>query len=190
MRNGFLGRESRPAGRPEYVGRVAGKNLMKFSKEKCKFLHQGKHNPGGQHRQGSTQKRNSPVERDPGVLVDIKPTLSVQRVLWKRVTMLDCAQKCITYGDKAPPFQCTECLSGHAWNTVLVFSPYTRRLERIQRRAKTMVQGLRSLLSEERLRDMACSGLKKEVLWKILLPRVFGLTEPGVHSPITALCFA
>lgn len=171
-----MGRESHPARRSEYVGRVAGTNLIKFSKEKRKFLHQG-NNPGGHHRQGSTQKRNSPVERDPGVLVDIKPTLSVQRVLWKRATMLDCAKKCITYGDKAPPSQCIECLSGHSWNTVLVFSPYTRRLERIQRRAKTMVQGLRSLLSEERLRDMACSGLKKEVLWKILLPRVFGLAE-------------
>jgi len=46
------------------------KNLMKFSKYKCKVLHPGKHNSGVQHRLGSTQLGSSSVERDLGVLVD------------------------------------------------------------------------------------------------------------------------
>ena len=43
----------------------ANKNLMKFN-EKCKVLHLGKHNPGVQHRLGSTWLESSSVERDLG----------------------------------------------------------------------------------------------------------------------------
>ena len=48
------------------------KNLMKFNKDECKVLHLGKHNPGVQHRLGSTRLGSSSVERDLGVLVDNK----------------------------------------------------------------------------------------------------------------------
>ena len=54
----------------------ANKNLMKFSKVKCKVLHLGKHNPGVQHRLGSTSLGSSSVERDLGVLVDNKLNIS------------------------------------------------------------------------------------------------------------------
>ncbi|GAB0184934.1 hypothetical protein GRJ2_000958700 [Grus japonensis] len=54
----------------------ANKNLMKFNKDKCKVLHLGKHNPGLQHRMGSTCLESSSVERDLGVLVDIKLSMS------------------------------------------------------------------------------------------------------------------
>ncbi|GAB0184910.1 mitochondrial enolase superfamily member 1 [Grus japonensis] len=50
----------------------ANKNLMKFNKDKCKVLHLGKHNPGVQHRMGSTWLEISSVERDLGVPVDNK----------------------------------------------------------------------------------------------------------------------
>ncbi|PKU41087.1 rna-directed dna polymerase from mobile element jockey-like [Limosa lapponica baueri] len=39
-------------------------NLRNFSKDKCKVLHLGKHNPGVQHRLGSTQLGSSSVERE------------------------------------------------------------------------------------------------------------------------------
>jgi len=45
---------------------------MKLDEDKCKVLHLGKHNPGVQHRLGSTWLGSSSVERDPGVLVDNK----------------------------------------------------------------------------------------------------------------------
>ncbi|GAB0203189.1 hypothetical protein GRJ2_002784500 [Grus japonensis] len=47
----------------------ANKNLMKFNKDKCKVLHLEKHNPGVQHRLGSTWLESSSVERNLGVLV-------------------------------------------------------------------------------------------------------------------------
>jgi len=46
----------------------ANKNLVTSNKDKCKVLHPAKHNPGVQHRLGSTGLRSSSVERDLGVL--------------------------------------------------------------------------------------------------------------------------
>jgi len=56
----------------------AKKNLMKFSKDKCKVLHLRKHNPGVQHRLRSTWLENSSVERDLGILVDNRLNTSEQ----------------------------------------------------------------------------------------------------------------
>ena len=47
------------------------KNLMKFNKDKCKVLHLGKHNPGTQHRLGSTQLGSSSVKRTWGTTSSI-----------------------------------------------------------------------------------------------------------------------
>ncbi|GAB0180769.1 mitochondrial enolase superfamily member 1 [Grus japonensis] len=54
----------------------ANKNLMKFNKYKCKVLHLGRHNPGVQHRLGSTWLGSNSVEGDLGVLVDNKLNIS------------------------------------------------------------------------------------------------------------------
>lgn len=43
---------------------------MKFNKDKCKVLQLGKHNPGVQHKLGSTWLGSSSVEGGSGVLVD------------------------------------------------------------------------------------------------------------------------
>ena len=56
----------------------ANKNLMKFNKDKCKVLHLGKHNPGVEHRLGSTRLGSSSVERDLGILVDKQLNMSEQ----------------------------------------------------------------------------------------------------------------
>jgi len=56
----------------------ANKNLMEFSKDKCKVLHLGKHNPVVQHSLGSTQLGSSSVERDLGILVDKQFNMSEQ----------------------------------------------------------------------------------------------------------------
>ena len=52
---------------------------MRFSKDKCKVLHLGKHNPGVQDRPGSTRLGSGSVERDRGILVDTKLSASEQR---------------------------------------------------------------------------------------------------------------
>ncbi|PKU49461.1 rna-directed dna polymerase from mobile element jockey-like [Limosa lapponica baueri] len=54
----------------------ASENLTKINKDKCKVLYLGKHNPGVQHRLGSTWLGSNSVERDLGVLVDNKLNMS------------------------------------------------------------------------------------------------------------------
>ncbi|GAB0178463.1 mitochondrial enolase superfamily member 1 [Grus japonensis] len=90
----------------EDLGRLeewANKNLiMKFNKDKCKVLHLGKHNPGVQHRLGSTWLESSCVERDLGVLVDNKLNMSEQCAAAAKQAnrMLGCINKGITSRDK------------------------------------------------------------------------------------------
>ncbi|GAB0179404.1 mitochondrial enolase superfamily member 1 [Grus japonensis] len=81
----------------------ANKNLMKFSKDKCKVLHLGKHNPGVQHSLGSTWLGRNSVEMDVGVLVDNKLNMSEQQcgtAAKPANRMLGCFNKGITSRDK------------------------------------------------------------------------------------------
>ncbi|KAK4814746.1 hypothetical protein QYF61_026723 [Mycteria americana] len=120
----------------------ANKNLMKFNKDKCKVLHLGKHNPGVQHRLGSTQLGSSSVERDLGVLLDSKLNMSEQRaaVAKKANRMLGCINNSITIRDKEviiPPY--SVLVRPHLEYCVqfwsLLYKKGVDRLERVQRRA-------------------------------------------------------
>ncbi|KAJ7414394.1 hypothetical protein BTVI_41216 [Pitangus sulphuratus] len=123
----------------------SNENLVKSNRDKSKVLHLGKHNPGPQHRLGSTWLRSSSV-------------LSQMWVFWKTSAILGCINKGITSRDKEviillylvlarPHLEC--CV--HLWSLLL----------------KKVVEGPekghkddQSLSCEERLRELGLFSLE------------------------------
>ncbi|PKU41178.1 pol- hypothetical protein [Limosa lapponica baueri] len=149
----------------------SNKNLMKFNKDKRKVLHLRKHNPGVQHRLGSTWLGSSSVERNLRVLVDNELNIGEQcaEVAKKAQSILGCINKGITSRDKEviiPLY--SVLLRPHLEYCVQFWSPpYKKdvdRLERVQRRAIKLIKGQRSLLYEERLRELSLFTCEKRRL--------------------------
>ncbi|GAB0204020.1 mitochondrial enolase superfamily member 1 [Grus japonensis] len=75
----------------------AERNLMKFSKGNCQVLPLGKNNPGHQYMLGANWLESSFAEKDPGVLVDKKLTMSQQCTLMgkKANSILGCIRRSV-----------------------------------------------------------------------------------------------
>jgi len=75
----------------------AEKNLMRLNKGKCRVLHLGRNNLVHQYRLGVDQLESSSAERDPGVLVDDRLTMSQQCALVAKKTngILGCIKKSV-----------------------------------------------------------------------------------------------
>ncbi|KFZ54324.1 hypothetical protein N321_07710, partial [Antrostomus carolinensis] len=149
--------------------RWACANLMKFNKAKCKVLHLGRGNPKYKYRLGDEWLGTSSEEKDLGVVVDQKLNMSWQYALATQKAnnrILGCTKRSVSSRSREvilPLY--SSLIRSHLEYCVQFWSPQHKKdmdqLERAQKRATKMIQGLEHLSYEDRLKELGLFSLKK-----------------------------
>ncbi|GAB0188081.1 hypothetical protein GRJ2_001273400 [Grus japonensis] len=148
--------------------RWAHANCMKFNKAKCKVLHMGWGNPKHNYRLGGEWIESSPEEKDLGMLVDKKLSMTWPCTLaaWKANHILVCIKRSVTSRSREGFLPLYSALvRPHLEYWVQLWGlQYKTDMERVQKRAMKLIRGLEHLFCEDRLRELGLFSLEKRRL--------------------------